>query len=177
MVRDPIAVDLSTIFQWMGTGYIDRYFEKELKSGKDFLEAVLNFMLKIQNRLFDWFEEELKEVCGIDVFGHSFDREKGYSIIEECGVKILLIKTEKLSQMTGVIREFTGNYQFRLLNTNIGQNKEYAHIYEKVKSALVLPDEYIDFYYKGNSQMNHFYTEKEQEYLRKKWKKFSDNRR
>lgn len=86
MVRDPIAVDLSTIFQWMGTGYIDRYFEKELKSGKDFLEAVLNFMLKIQNRLFDWFEEELKEVCGIDVFGHSFDREKGYSIIEECEI-------------------------------------------------------------------------------------------
>lgn len=170
MVRDPIAVDLSAVFQWIGTGVCDRYFSEQLREGNSFLQAVLNHMLKFQNRLFDWFDDELKELCGIDVFDYPFDCDKGYSIIKDCGVEILLLKTEKLSQMTEVIRNFTDSPQFEMLNENMGKNKEYVHIYEKVKKNLVLPDEYIDFYFKGNPQVNHFYSKAEQEFMKNKWK-------
>lgn len=172
MVRDPIAVDLATIFQWMGTGYIDRYFTEQLKNGNDFSKAVVGFMLKIQNRLFDWFDEELKKICDVDVFAYPFDCEKGYTIIENQDIKILLLKAEKISQMGEVIRKFIGNDQFELLNTNMGKDKDYAHIYEKIKEKIVLPREYIDFYYKENNQVSHFYNKAEQENMKKKWMHF-----
>lgn len=169
LVRDPIAVDLSTVFQWIGGGDADRYFTEQLNQGKYFLQVVAELMKKIQNRLFNWFDEELKELCGIDVFEYPFDREKGYTIIKKDDIEVLLLKTEKLSEMTEIIRSFTGNYQFKLSKENIGESKEYAHIYRGVRKNLVLAQEYVDFYYKGNVQVSHFYNDNEIEYMKNKW--------
>lgn len=171
MVRDPIAVDLATVFQWMGTGILDRYCAEQLKGGKDFLLIVSELMTRIQNRLFRWFEEELKELCDIDVFEYTFDREQGYTIISKDTVEILLLKTEKLPFLTDIVRNFVHNQELEILSENMGNNKEYAHIYKEVKEKLELPKEYVEYYYKDNSFMNHFYTKKEQKSFMRKWTK------
>ena len=129
MVREPIAVDLSTVFQFIGSGVADRYFRENLKQGKTFLQAVSELMVKCQNRQFEWFDEELKELCGVDVLMCPFDKEKGYTIISGNKIEILLIKIEKLSEMTDIIRDSIGSCQFELANTNMGKDKEYSHIY------------------------------------------------
>lgn len=169
LVREPISVDLSTVFQWIGSGIVDGYFAENIKQGKTFLQIVSELMVKIQNRLFNWFDEELKELCGIDIFMYPFNKEKGYTIISENGVEVLLIKVEKLSQMTEVIGDFIGNRQFELINTNVGKEKEYAHIYKEVKKNLELPWEYVEHYYKNNSCMSHFYSNEEQKRFLSKW--------
>lgn len=171
MVRDPIAVDLATVFQWLGTGILDRYCAEQLKGGKDFLLIISELMAKIQNRLFRWFEEELKELCGIDVFEYAFDREKGYTIISKDTEEILLLKTEKLPFLTETIRNFVCNQELEILSENKGNDKEYAHIYRKAKEKLELPMEYVEYYYKDNPFMNHFYTKKEQKSFMRKWTK------
>lgn len=171
MVRDPIAVDLSTVFQWIGTEISDRYFAEQLKKGKAFQQIVAEFMVKMQNRLFDWFDEELKELCGVDVFAYPFDKDKGYATILHNDVEILLIKAEKLSQMAEVLKHFTGNNQVELVNKNMGKDKGYAHIYDAIKKRLVLPKEYVEFYYKNNPYMDHFYSEEEKKEFLKKWSK------
>lgn len=171
LVRDPIAVDLAIIFQWMERGNCDRYFAEELKAGKTFLQSVSELMVKIQDHLFHWFDEELKELCGIDVFHYPFDKEKGYAIISENMVEVLLIKAEKLSDMTEVIRRFVNNNQFELINANVGDEKEYGHIYREIKKKLELPVTYVKHYYNNNPYMNHFYSEEEQEVFLRKWKR------
>lgn len=172
MVRDPIAVDLSTVFEWIGTGITDRYVAAQLRQGKVFHKIVSELMVMIQDRLFQWFDEELKELCGVDIFAYPFDREKGYSIIMENGVQILLMKAEKLSQMTEVIREFTGNHQLELINQNEGKDKEYAHIYKEVKKRLEISREYVEHYYNNNFHMDHFYSEEEKAKFMMRWKRY-----
>lgn len=87
------------------------------------MQVISELLLKLQNRLFNWFDEELKELCDVDVYSHPFDKDKGYSIINENGVEILLLKTEKLSNLTDVIKDFANIQQFELLNENIGEKK------------------------------------------------------
>lgn len=173
LVREPIAVDLSQVFQWIGNGVADRYFAKNLKFGKSFTQVVSELMVRIQDRLIHWFDEELKELCGIDIFHYSFDQERGYTIISENGVEVLLIKVEKIDQMTEIIRNFVGNSQLELVNDNIGKNKEYAQLYESVKKNLKLPKEYVEHYYKNNFFMNHFYSKEEQNAFLNKWMKYT----
>lgn len=169
LVREPIAVDLSTVFQWMGSGIADRYFAQELQQGKSFLKVVSELMEKIQDRLYDWFDEELKELCGINIFAHPFDKEKGYTLISENEVEVLLIKAEKLSGMASVIGDFVGSQEFKLINANVGETKEYTHIYKEVKKRLLLPRSYVEHYYKNNAYMDYFYSKEEQEEFWDKW--------
>lgn len=171
LVRDPIAIDLSIVFQWMGRGNSDRYFAEQLRQGSTFNQSVSKLMVRIQNHLFDWFEDELKELCGINIFDYPFDRDKGYSTISEKGFEILILKTERLSQMADVLKDFIGSSALKLVNTNIGREKEYAHIYEKVKRNLELPPKYVEYYYNDNPYMNHFYSEAEQKRFLDKWSK------
>lgn len=169
LVRDPIAVDLSLVFQWMGRGILDKYFAKQIKEGKTFLEIVLELMLKNQDRVFNWFNQELKVLSGIDVFAYPFDKEKGYALISENDIDVLVLKTEKLSQMTEIIRKFTGNHKVELVNKNVGENKGYMHMYKEVKKRLDLPEKYVEHYYKNNPYMDHFYSEEEKKAFLMKW--------
>lgn len=170
LVREPIAVDLSTVFQWIGSRTSSRYFAQRFRRGESFCQIVSELMVKVQNRMFDWFDEELKELCGIDVFLYSFDKEKGYTIISDKGVEILLLKVEKLSGLAEVIRDFIGIEQFELLNENVGKNKRYAHLYRDIKEKIELPKEYVEHYYSNNQYMDHFYTKEEQKIFLSRWK-------
>ncbi|MEH2952612.1 putative capsular polysaccharide synthesis family protein [Candidatus Merdisoma sp. JLR.KK011] len=170
MVREPIAVDLSTVFQWIGSGTADRFFAQRIKEGKDFQQIVFELMVKIQNRQFEWFEDELKELCGVDIYSYPFDKEKGYTVISANEVEILLLKVEKFSELTNVIRDFTGNSHLELLNDNVGKNKEYAHLYQDMKENIKLSKEYVEHYYNHHPYIEHFYTEEEQKEFLSKWK-------
>lgn len=171
LVRDPIAVDLSTVFEWIGTGVSDRYFSEQLKQGRPFSKIVSEMMIRIQDRMFMWFKEELEELTSINIFDYPFDREKGHSVIIKNGVEILILKAENLSQEEKAIKNFIGLSQFELLNKNIGKEKEYSYIYKKTMEKLKLPKEYIEHYYHNNLYMDYFYTEEEQKKFMDKWRK------
>lgn len=169
LIRDPIAVDLARVFQWIGSGVADRYIADQMRHGKSFLQSVSNLTVEMQDFLFEWFDKELKIVCNIDVLDYPFDKEKGYTIIKENTVEILLIKTEKLSEMTEILRAFIHNQELTLINANIGKEKKYAHMYEQTKRKIKLPKEYVEHYYNSNPYMDHFYTKEEQEMFYNKW--------
>lgn len=169
VVRDPIAVDFSTVMFWLGNGYADYYFTQMFRTGKRFMQIIVDLMVEMKNRLFEWFDEELKELFDIDVFLYPFDKSKGYSIIKNEYVEILVIKTEKLPESNEIIGKFVENNDFKIQFEKIGINSEYANLYKAVKERLVLPQEYIDFYYKGNQKVSHFYSEEEINQARRKW--------
>lgn len=171
LVREPVAVDFSKAAQWMGNGIADEYFAGKYREGGVFSEIFTELLLKTRNQEWEWFDEELKEVTGVDVFLHPFDREKGYARIRGEQTEILVLKSEKLADLEDVVRDFTGNEEFKILQENKGEDKEYSYIYRELQRKIVLPEDYLGFYYKNHPAVEHFYTDKEKEGFLRKWGK------
>lgn len=106
LVREPIARQISLLFQWIGMNIYNYAGAAELEAGFDIRELMSKFFgVKTYNDLldeFEWFDREIRPVFDIDVYDYSFDKEKGYTIIEKGNVEMLLIKAEKLNSLEGV---------------------------------------------------------------------------
>lgn len=195
-IREPISRDISAFFQgsdekiWplMSNGNVWLYlfsdFSKyeslnidELKKRICILDKSLNdsfdFLCReiVENKAdeFSWFDYEIKSLFGIDVYAYPFNKEKGYSVIEQGNIKILIYKLEKINQLEEIIGEFLAEPKFSLKNENQGGEKIYSYVYKKFKKEIKLNKQYFDYYYNDNSKLKHFYTESEINQFRNKW--------
>lgn len=196
-VREPISRDISAFFQgseegdWpiMTNGNIWLYlFSDYSKQGEQdidklkekicILDKSLNysfdFLCKeiIENKAdeFSWFDYEIKSLFGLDIYKYPFDKEKGYSIIEQDNIKIFIYKYEKINLLEKAIGEFLNEPEFSFKNGNQGNEKVYAYMYKKFKSEIKLNKKYFDYYYDNNLKLKHFYTDIEIEQFKEKWK-------
>ncbi len=171
LVRDPIARALSDYFYGMEIyGYIRDY----LPIRPDIYQAIIAFMEEEVKRgdfgyVFDWFDLEIKDMFGIDIYQYDFDKEKGYQIICKDNIELLLIKMEKLDECYEAIGQFVEIDDFSLVRNNVGEEKLYKFAYNELKRKIEIPTHIMDFYYHGNAAMDHFYTEREKRGFIKKW--------
>lgn len=121
---------------------------------------------------FDFFELELKKYFGIDIMEYPFDTQKGYSVIEERGIEIFLFQLERMDDVEAAIGDFLDIPDFKIRSENVGSEKEYRYLYQLFKENVTLKQEYIDFYYKNNDAVNHFYSEKQRNSFYNKWMKY-----
>ena len=70
-----------------------------------------------------------------------------------------------------VIRDFTGVEEFTITSTNRGDAKSYKYIYPQFQKDVLLPRDYVDYYYKDNAYTSHFYSEEERKKFMEKWEK------
>lgn len=167
LVREPISTDISTVFQWLGTGMLDRYI---VDQNRDVIDVMLELVLKLKNRMFEWFESEFEEVLGIRIYDYPFDKKKGYIHIVKNNMDILVIQAEKIEKMQNVIGKFVNSREFRIQNCNIASRKEYRQLYAEFMNRIKLPEEYVKFYYKNNDAMNFFYSKDDQDKFLNKWR-------
>lgn len=187
-VRDPLARDLSWyafLTEFMHLGLIHdeldedfvqsfyRYMDK-YTGGKPAMMAGYTWKEYLAEKFccggeFDWFDYEVKELFGIDVFQEKFDKEKGYTIISKDNVEILLMQMEKINQLESVIAEFIDEKEFKIVNLNEAKEYSYNYAYNELKKKIVIPQKYIDLYYGEQSKTNHFYSTEDIEKFRKKW--------
>jgi hypothetical protein len=174
LVREPIARDYSNFMY-----HVDELDQRGyLKKGDDFLnECIEGMRLRATQNgsarygyQFEWFRDELRRVFGIDVYSHPFDRKLGYSLIEENGVSVLIIKLEKLANLTGVVADFAGLGSLALKDANRSAAKRYHRVYAETKARLVIPDDILSIYYEDNPLMNHFYGEDERDLFLSRWR-------
>ena len=175
LVREPISRGYSSLFYEMGRhgAYIimsngDSFVDSCAEALKTEVFELSDWTVRYGHE-FDWFDHEMKSAFGIDVFEHPFDKEKGYSIIKQDNIEILLMKLEKLNSLESVIGEFVGAPHFKLVNANEGSDKTYKNLYKNVREVIKIPREVVDLYYKDNPRMDHFYTEEEKAGFLKKW--------
>ncbi len=175
MIRDPIGRSISNYFEFCN---MDGYFFGANKDDGDFdIYKEINGFLRTETQIdeygymFEWFDHEIKEICDIDVYEYDFDRERGYQIIYKDNIELLLIKTEKLNDCQDIIGQFVGVEDFKLVKDNVGNKKISKFAYDEVLRTIEIPEDVIDFYYKGNKAMDHFYTESEKEKFMMKWSK------
>ncbi len=190
LVREPIIRDISMIFELIEETCLDIF--EDLNT--DFIESIedilknkvitneeekmtlgpisyrFDYKLRGMNgNIFDWYENELKNVFGIDILDYTFNKEEGYGYIEKDNIKILLLKLEKLKNNERRIGEFIGNTNFRLLRQNIAKNKVYYYVYRNVIRNLQVPLECVERYYCNNKYMKYFYTEEERKMYLDQW--------
>lgn len=120
---------------------------------------------------FHWFDEQMKAVFHIDVFGHKFDQENGYSIIRDGNIELLLIKLERLNKLEDVIGKFLNIGQFHLQSGNVGGEKSYRFALQDYKKEFCISEELLKKVYKDDKCIKHFYTEQECQNLYEKWRK------
>lgn len=165
LVRDPVARRISEM--WQCITYSNRY-----DNGSDFSEIdKWHFEGAFWNGEFEWYDLEMKSVFKIDVFEYPFDREKGYSLIKQGNVELLLLKMEKLNELENVIGEFLNIDQFQLSSNNIGQDKAYRFALQSYKKNFTISQENLEEIYIKNKYMKHFYSEQERDELYRKWMK------
>lgn len=189
LVRDPVARDISGVFQsfsdpsrWMYRN-MNSDFEKSMiaiikecfadmyyKFDKGDYEAETNAYVKGDiGFMFNWYNVEMKSIFGIDIYGIPFDREKGYTIIEQDNIECLVMKLEKLDANEKIVAQFVGNNNLKINHDHSGDKKEYRFLYEEFRRKVKIPSDIIDFYY-NSVYMKHFYTDIEIDDFRKKWK-------
>ena len=121
-----------------------------------------------------FFDREINDIFGIDVFDSGFPIEKGYEIYSAARVELLVLKLESLTQCAGpAFYEFLVIDDFRLINKNIGAKKIYAPLYEAFKEHVVIDSVYIDKLF-DSDYMRTFYSEEEIRVARNKWLKNMD---
>jgi hypothetical protein len=175
MIREPIGRLVSEIFFWA----VRRGAPEVLANLRDrpFVDSISEIMWfregpsshKQSNPLV-WLDRELRGVFGIDVYTHPFDKGKGYTIIKQGNIELLLMKLEKLNTLESVVAGFVGAPRFKLCNVNEAKNEPYKYIYEQVKRTIDIPHEHLEYYYE-DPRLRHFYSDEEIDAFKRKWER------
>ena len=160
LIREPIIKNFSLVFHVMG--HYDFKLD-DIPFGKSFINSFLSKIDSYKGAPMDslnWFDNELKAALNIDVYAHPFDREKGYSIIKQGNIEVLVMKLEKLNALEPIIAEFIGTSRFKVIADNVSDAKMYKYLYRQVRETIGFPKEMFNYYY-NDPRMTHFYCEEE----------------
>lgn len=171
LVREPVSRNISSFFQNFEkvTGIAPN---KSVFTTEELTHFILTSDKLDTNAPLTWFNENPLKDFGIDVYSHDFPKEEGWTIIKTQGNTELLLMKAEISDTKKelLIRDFTRLPAFRLVSSNIGEGKDYAELYTKLKKEIRLPADYLDMFY-SSPAVQHFYSESELEEARKKWNK------
>lgn len=182
LTRDPIARNVSTFFENLEVQVIDSNGTFEIRSdyygipravvNSDDLQVLIDlFFNKLRHESsLEFFDRELKEVFGVDVYASEFPKSRGYHIYRSSLADVLLIRLEDLNgRAREAFNEFLDIDNFTLKSENIGSQKIYAPLYRKFLQTIAWPESYLDKFYESKF-MNHFYSENEIKGFRKNWR-------
>jgi len=160
ITRNPLPRNLSGFFQ--NLDYLlkeDGVYAKHQEIPSKYLEEL--FINKYPHSApITWFDEQVRDVFGIDVFKHSFDKKAGRSeLISTKNIKLLVVRYEDLPKNLGAIGEFFDVENFQLPEVNVGANKWYSSHYTKMKRNFA-PTPEIDALLHTSNYYQHFYESK-----------------
>jgi hypothetical protein len=172
LVRDPVALRASTMFQ-----VLDEYIPDWLELTKENKLSIQDLQhLLLSRKEFDpeylatWFNKQVKNLFGFDVFASPFNIKQGFKIYRSplSRFSFMVIRLEDLDRVAHkAFYDFIRLKDFQVINQNIGDEKPYSQLYKQFK-ATPLPGEYLDTAYK-TQYARHFYTPQELETFRNRW--------
>lgn len=165
-IREPIARNMSAFFEVFK--FHTGYHVNEWKGGFDELYHL--FIQKLNhNYPLTWFDEEFKNILGLNIYDYAFNSEQKFQLIKKDNLDVLLLRVdlpdlEKEKQ----IKKFLDLADFKLINENIGLKKEYADLYSHFKNEIKPSIEYVNSMLNSNFT-KHFFSAIELDDLKKKY--------
>lgn len=161
LVRDPIARQLSEFFQLMWLLHPELLDEEGCVRTEQSLEVVQTVFADYEaatDKCNTWFDSELKQVFGIDVYSHPFDQEAGYTVIEQGRIRLLVLRLEDLSRQVGLLGEFVGYRRpIALVRANEAQQHSYAESYKNAVTQFRIPEATCQTIY-ASRYAQHFFS-------------------
>ena len=173
LVRDPIGREISEFFQYVHSLYpnlLDANGEIDAQKTMRILQTKFMFYNPQKNYTCRWFDMEVKNMFGIDVFAHPFDTEAGYSIIKQGNVDLLVMRLESLNEnFTPAMNEFLGrplalNHQ----QANVRSTQKRGATYHHIRQQFSLSDSVCRKVY-HSAYARHFYSETQIDQFVQKW--------
>jgi hypothetical protein len=172
LVRDPIAREVSSVFQTSGL------FRAALRheSGQLDAESALAFLAERFvgpdpcGYAEQWFDRELAVAFGVDVFAQPFDHERGHCILRSPRADVLLLRTEDLDRtLPGAIAELLSlQAEPAVLRDNERALSTDGEAYAHVQKYLRLPRSVVERIYQGRLT-RHFYGKQQIEAFVERW--------
>ena len=168
-VREPVQRWISDIFQNINERYSEFLNSKGEIKTKDLFKFIQNTIHSEPMQF--WFDKELKQTFGIDIYKYSFNKNAGYSIIKEGNVDILVYQLEKLEKnFSKMCADFFNQQNFELLNDNVAKDKKYSKNYNEVINEIKFEESFLRNFYYESSICNHFYDQEDIERFILKWR-------
>ena len=167
--RDPIGRNLSVFFLSI-EDFIKDFFRRHQRGDLSKEEILDVFISRFKHdHPLRWFDEEIRDVFGIDVFDHPFPMGEGFQIIREENVNLLLIKLESLDQCYQLAFDrFFGRNINDLKNTHITDKDPSYSMYSDFIRTATFPDAFLDEMYDSRFA-RHFYSNAEISRFRDRW--------
>lgn len=160
-VRAPVPRTISSFFNHVDSFFPDfrNRFESQTLSMAELIDYFLNEFQDLTPN--NWFERQVHDVFGIDVYAEPFARERGYQIYENAKARLLVLRLEDLNRVAGrAMQEFLDMPDFKILPTNLAEKKKYGAVYKEFLAELRLPKEYVERTH-GTRYAQQFYTPEE----------------
>ena len=166
LVREPIGRNISAFFENFSR-FTDVDYEKSNYGTEELIEL---FMNRYNHEVpLTWFDVEMKETLGIDVYKHDFPKEKGYLRVKGANSELLILKLETDDSIKEkAITEFLDTGDFMLNRSNMGSEKAYSETYQDFTRTLRLPRAYVELMCNA-AYTRHFYSEKEIDAMQSRW--------
>jgi len=139
IIREPISREISSFFQ--NTDQYKYTLEnKKLEIDINIAQKLLKekFESDICKELKDWFDLEIKNNFGIDVFAEKFDYDNKYVISQNNNHHLLLLKMEDLDTVFPIAIKDLLNLDkpLQLQKANVGEDKHYASTYKNIQKNI-----------------------------------------
>lgn len=158
-VREPIGRNISGFFQSL----------MSRESSVTLEECIDNFYMFCPHLApIYWFDAELKNKLGIDIYQHPFDKDHGYCTFSEGCYDVFVYRMEDLNSLIVKIADFLGLPELELKNVNEAGDKWLAPLYSEFKKEIKISDEYFNLLTK-NCYFERFYGDSFLEELKNKW--------
>ena len=172
IIREPVARNISAFFLSLHRFVSDA--NDEYANGQLDCNDLLDTFLREfpHHEPLQWFDNEIRDVFGIDVYDYKFPLDKRYFILTNNSLKLLVLRVEDLNEVYGdVLTEMFGKTPHALVNTHISsKDEEYSNIYKDFLRLAKLPKDYLDSMYESR-YAQHFYTQDEIATFYRNWGK------
>lgn len=172
LVRDPIARQISNVFQNPG------FFSGLTGDGSNEIDPVRASEL-INDRLrdpgffkdiFQWFDNEVRDVFGVDVFRYPFNQGNGFSVLRSGATEILLVQLEQLEGhgIEAISRFLNLRQPLSLISRNRRSRSDAADTYKTVLNQVRIENEILQRIY-DHPFVCHFYSPEQIEGFQQRW--------
>ncbi len=175
LVREPISRDISDVFQNIERFYPHLIDENGNIKKKEVIEFLKELFIQYDERTdytCTWFDRELKDAFNIDVYAYPFDHKKGFTIIHEAHIELLILRLEDLDKTfsTALHKFLNPKKRIPMIKSNIGEEKKYSHAYRETIRQIDIPFSLCTQVY-SSKYAQHFYSERLRKTFIQKWSK------